>query len=220
LIDAGLEVLGMNDIARFDDPASMAAMAANAGESAPQLARAHLCEAAVFLLATVAAAPVPDSSNVYAVTASVTLIVASPRDGVPLQSEHSEALMHGSDPDEAAEAAIASATARLTRSALPLVILAAAAAEPRENDIIVTVEGRLDDDAIEALRGHYAGIQGVESVETLFHARGGVRLRITYPADPAGFIEPAMSDLPPTLSLEALRIVDREMHLRVRGQAE
>jgi hypothetical protein len=216
---AGLEVTGLEELTRHEDLPDLARMAANAFEAGPGLARAHLADAAVLILATTTAEPVHGSTNVFAVTARVEMVVASPSGDGPIHTETSEALMHGADPGQAAMAAINSATARLAQRAFPWVVLAAAAAEPRGDDIILTVEGALDAAQLEALIDHCAAIDGVEEVETLLHARRAVRLRVKFPANPSGFIEPALRALPPTLPLEAMHIVDREMHLRLRDGA-
>lgn len=220
LAQAGLEVTGLESIMEYSSHDELAAIVAQAGQQAPHLARAHLCDAAVILLATVDAEPVPGAANVFAVTAAAEMFVGSTQKGVPTHTEHTEALVHGADPDEAADAAIQSAVMRLARKAFPLVILASAASEAREHDIVVTVDGPLDDDALESLLNAMAKVPGVEEVETLFHARRGSRLRIRFPGEPGAFIDPALQALPPTLPIEVSRIIDREMRLHVRDGAQ
>ena len=213
---AGMTVVGLEALTQHEDPESLAGML-ESEDGVRGLARAHLSDAAIILLVTVSAESLGLGSNLFECKAHIRAIVGAPHAEAPVQTHEAESLLHGAEPDEAAEVAIESGIQRVMPLIRPMVILAAASSDRSNQDIIVTVEGRLDSTALRTLQEHFAAIPGVEAVEVLIHGARGSRFRVQYPSSPGGFIEPALAALPPMLPLEVVQIIDRDMQLRLNA---
>ncbi len=153
-------------------------------------------------------------ANVVKNKATVTVRVFSPRDGVLLDANSQEAVVHSALALDGATQAIQDACAKLLGEGVVTTVLSATASKPQDlvSVTIMSPGQRIHMDVIEDA---LAGVAGVLSLEETYFSAEQACLRLNYAGSMSRIVEALAGLQPAGFSLEVHQVVDRDMTVRV-----
>ncbi len=152
----------------------------------------------------------PSGANVYRNKATVTVRLIRARDGKLLEAIAQESVVHSANPAEGGAQAIQDACTKLRHAITVRTVLAAVGAGPRD-DVILTIKDLGSRARLDEVMRVLSESAGVEAVEELYCAEAEACLRVKYNGPMAPFVDNLTLRDYPGFSLEAQRVVARDM---------